>query len=496
MTFEQTGLIDPLLRAISEEGYHTPTPIQKQTIPKILSRKDILGCAQTGTGKTAAFALPILQMIQQKDIPGQDKPVLRSLIITPTRELAIQINESFATYGKYTDIKHAVIFGGVNQAQQVEQLAKGVNILVATPGRLLDLMQQGYISLADIRLFVLDEADRMLDMGFIHDVRKVIAELPKKRQSLFFSATMPTNVRKLANTILTQPAEVSVTPVSSTADTVEQQLYYTNKRDKQRLLIHILKSQQIDHALIFARTKHGSDRLSKTLNKNGIQAASIHGDKAQNTRQKALGRFKDRSIKVLVATDIASRGIDIDKLTHVINYEIPNEPEIYVHRIGRSGRAGEEGLAISLCEPEENAYVTDIQKLIKKNIPVVQDHPFPQTDKPMTPEEKKEWLKEKAERRREFFENRRQKKKEKNKSNGQRTPAKSKPKRKPKPQTAQQRSKPKQEDSPKSTQRAQSKKQSANGRKKNKPKVKAGPNSTRYATMPDAIKKKLMWPLD
>jgi ATP-dependent RNA helicase RhlE len=329
------------------------------------------------------------------------------LIITPTRELAIQIDENLKAYSKYTGVKHAVIFGGVKQHSQVEQLRKGVHMLVATPGRLLDLIDQGHLSLDDIKVFVLDEADRMLDMGFINDIKKIIRLLPKKRQSLFFSATMPPDIEKLSKTILTDPVKIEADVVSSAADTVQQYLYYTNRNTKRDLLHHILDEHEIDQALLFARTKHGADKIVRSLKKSNIRAAAIHGNKSQPQRQKALNQFKDKQIRVLVATDIASRGIDINHLRFVINYNIPNEAESYVHRIGRSGRAGKEGVAISICEPEENAYVRDIEQLIGKKISAFQDHPFPQTDKPMTAKEKKEWNKEKQRRKQEFFKNRR-----------------------------------------------------------------------------------------
>lgn len=415
MRFDELGLHAPLLQALEDKGYEQPTPIQQQAIPLVLKRKDILGCAQTGTGKTAAFAIPIIQLVHQKEGHINGKPTLRSLIVTPTRELAIQIDENIKAYAKHTDVRHTVIFGGVKQHKQVARLKQGVHILVATPGRLLDLISQGYISLKHIKLFVLDEADRMLDMGFIHDIRKILTLLPEKRQSLFFSATMPPNIVKLSRTILKNPVKVEVAPVSSTAETIQQYLYYTNKSSKKNLLVHILDERNIDQVLLFSRTKHGADRIARDLKKKRINAAAIHGDKAQNHRQKVLKQFKEGQIRVLVATDIAARGIDIDKLQYVINYDIPNVPETYVHRIGRSGRAGEAGNAISICEPEENAFVRGIEKLIKKRIPVVKDNPFPQTEKPMTEEEKKEWNKEKTRRRQEYFANRKKNKERKEK---------------------------------------------------------------------------------
>jgi len=332
-----------------------------------------------------------------------------TLVVTPTRELALQIAESFTAYGRYTQIKNTVIYGGVGQGAQTDALRRGVDVLVATPGRLLDLMDQGYITLHHVRYFVLDEADRMLDMGFIHDIKKIIAKLPKERQSLFFSATMPKNIVQLSNQILINPKKIAVSPVSSTAETIQQFLYMTNRENKRELLLHILKDASMQQVLVFSRTKHGSDRIVRNLKKKNIECAAIHGDKSQNQRQKALKSFKNGQIRVLVATDIAARGIDIDKLRHVINYDIPNESETYVHRIGRCGRAGEDGISISICEPEENAYIRDIEKLIKKKIEVVQDNPFPQTDKPMTNAEKKEWEKEKQKRKQEFFANRNKK---------------------------------------------------------------------------------------
>lgn len=409
MRFDELNLVDPILKALKDKNYTSPTAIQEKAIPLVLKRRDVLGCAQTGTGKTAAFAIPIIQLIHQIEKSSQGKPKIRSLIVTPTRELAIQIGENIEDYAKYTNVNHTVIFGGVKQHKQVEKLRKGVHILVATPGRLLDLIDQGFISLDTVKIFVLDEADRMLDMGFIHDIRRLLKLLPQKRQTLFFSATMPNDIQKLSNTILDNPQKVEVNPVSSTAEKVKQILYYTNRTDKKGLLFHILEDQSMKQVLLFARTKRGADRIAKDLGKRNISAAAIHGDKAQNNRQKSLKRFKEGSLRVLVATDIAARGIDIDKLQHVINFDVPNIPETYVHRIGRTGRAGEEGLAISICEPEENAYVKDIQKLINNKIEIIKDHPFPQTDKPMTDKEKKEWNKEKARRKQEFFKNRKAK---------------------------------------------------------------------------------------
>jgi ATP-dependent RNA helicase RhlE len=377
MPFKKLELIEPILKALTAEGYTTPTPIQAQSIPLILERRDLLGCAQTGTGKTAAFAIPILQILYQEKREERGPRNIKVLILTPTRELAIQIDESFAAYGKYTGLSHTVIFGGVSQMNQTNILRRGVDILVATPGRLLDLISQGFIDLKHLKLFVLDEADRMLDMGFIHDVKRIITKLPVKRQTLFFSATMPPEIQKLANVLLTNPAYVEVTPASSTVDAIEQSLYHVDKKDKPALLLHLLRDEKIVTALVFTRTKHGADKVVKFLHKNHITAAAIHGNKSQNARQNALSNFKSGNIRVLVATDIAARGIDIDELSHVFNFELPNIPETYVHRIGRTGRAGNTGIAISFCEAEEREELRDIQKLIGKNIPVVNEHPFP-----------------------------------------------------------------------------------------------------------------------
>ncbi|NLT02902.1 MAG: DEAD/DEAH box helicase [Bacteroidales bacterium] len=369
MTFDSLQLSAPLLKALAEEGYTQPTPIQEQAIPIILQGRDVLGCAQTGTGKTAAFALPILQRLDQ-GLNAPKKRVIKGLIVTPTRELAIQIDDSFKAYGRYVNVRHTVIFGGVGQQPQVDALKRGVDVLVATPGRLLDLMSQGYISLKDIELFVLDEADRMLDMGFIHDVKRLIAVLPAKRQSLFFSATMPPSIVKLAGTILTKPLQVTVTPVSSTVETIDQMLIYVEKIDKGALLIDLIERNKLDSVLVFTRTKHGADKVSKALSKRKIRSEAIHGNKSQNARQRALTQFKNRQIQVLVATDIAARGIDVDSLACVVNYEIPNVPETYVHRIGRTGRAGAAGKAFSFCETTEKPYIKDIEKLIGRKIPV------------------------------------------------------------------------------------------------------------------------------
>jgi len=377
MSFENLNLIEPILKALKTEGYTTPTPIQAQAIPIILNRQDLLGCAQTGTGKTAAFAIPILQILHNERLQHKEQKTIKALILTPTRELAIQIDESFAAYGKHTGLKHLVIFGGVSQHHQVEALKRGIDILVATPGRLLDLVNQKFVHLEHVKILVLDEADRMLDMGFVHDVKKVITKLPQKRQTLFFSATMPNEIQALANTILTNPQKVEVTPVSSTADTIQQALYYVDKNDKKSLLIHILKDKTIETALVFTRTKHGADKVVKDLSRAGITAEAIHGNKSQNARQRALSNFKARTTRILVATDIAARGIDVDELTHVINFELPNVPETYVHRIGRTGRAGLSGIALSFCDLDEGEFLRDIHKLIGKTIPVIEDQPYP-----------------------------------------------------------------------------------------------------------------------
>ena len=403
MQFEDLEIIEPILKALKEEKYSSPTSIQEKAIPLIINRNDVLGSAQTGTGKTAAFAIPILQHLFLDRSRNNNARKIKALIITPTRELAIQIAESFSTYGRYTGIKNTVIFGGVTQGAQTDALRRGVDILVATPGRLLDLMDQGFVRLKDVEYFVLDEADRMLDMGFIHDIRKVIARLPSQRQSLFFSATMPNKIVELSRKILKNPRKVEVSPVSSTAETLHQYLYYTNRLSKKDLLLYILQDRRIDQVLLFSRTKHGADKIARNLIKQKIKTAAIHADKSQNQRQKALKQFKDGDVKVLVATDIAARGIDIDKLKYVINYDIPNIAETYVHRIGRAGRAGDEGISISICEPEENAYIKEIEKLISQKIEVINDNPFPQTDNPMTAKEKQEFEKDKKRKRQEYF---------------------------------------------------------------------------------------------
>lgn len=376
LLFKELNLIEPILKALDTEGYTTPTPIQEQSIPVVLQGRDLLGCAQTGTGKTAAFAIPMLQLLDASKKANPAQKGIRALILTPTRELAIQIDESFAAYGKHLNLKHLVIFGGVSQVPQTNALRNGVDILIATPGRLLDLVDQRFINLANIEWFVLDEADRMLDMGFIHDVKKVVTKIPAKRQTLFFSATMPTEIAKLSNTILSNPVKVEVTPVSSTAETIQQSIFFVEKENKKHLLIHLLKDAAIKSVLVFTRTKHGADKVVKELSRAGVSAEAIHGNKSQNARQRALGNFKSGATRVLVATDIAARGIDVDNLSHVINFELPNVPETYVHRIGRTGRAGASGIAFSFCDMEEKEFLRDIQKLIAAQVPVVTEHPY------------------------------------------------------------------------------------------------------------------------
>ena len=377
MTFKELNLINPILKAISGEGYEKPTPIQEQAIPHLLAGRDLLGCAQTGTGKTAAFAVPILQILHRnRSVPGE-KRVVKALVLTPTRELAAQVGDSFKAYGKFTGLKTAVIFGGVGQEPQVTALRNGVDILVATPGRLIDLIGQKLCDLGDVSMFVLDEADRMLDMGFIHDVKRIINLIPKERQTLLFSATMPDEIAELAKTILINPVTVAVTPVSSPVEIIEQSVYLTDRMNKSKLLIELLADREIYSALVFTRTKHGADKLSKTLNGAGIKSGAIHGDKSQGARLRALADFVAGETRVLVATDIAARGIDIEQLSHVINFNLPNEPETYVHRIGRTGRAGLGGVAISFCDFDEKEYLKDIQSLIGKEIPVAENNPYP-----------------------------------------------------------------------------------------------------------------------
>jgi ATP-dependent RNA helicase RhlE len=375
MTFKELGLVEPILRALQDQGYERPTPIQAQAIPVLLEGKDLLGCAQTGTGKTAAFSIPIVQDLYNRQ-PPKGKRRIKTLVVTPTRELAIQIGENFTAYTKYTDIKNTVIFGGVKQTSQVYKLHQGVDVLVATPGRLLDLINQRFISLNDIEHFVLDEADQMLDMGFIHDIKKLLKILPAKRQSLFFSATMPSAIVKLSNEILGNPARVTIEPEKTTAEKVEQRIYHVNKKNKTKLLIDLLSNELNDSTLVFSRTKHGANKIVKDLDKAGIKSAAIHGNKSQAARQRALQQFKDGDLQALIATDIAARGIDIDELSYVVNYDLPNVPESYVHRIGRTGRAGASGLAVSFCMLEERPFLKDIEKLIKTSIPTVDDHDF------------------------------------------------------------------------------------------------------------------------
>jgi ATP-dependent RNA helicase RhlE len=373
--FTDLALIEPLQKAVSESGYTIPTPIQVQTIPHLLEGRDLLGCAQTGTGKTAAFALPILQRLHQNSIRPEPKHP-RALILSPTRELAIQIHDSFRTYGKHLRLRSSVIFGGVGQAPQTRELAAGVDILIATPGRLLDLMNQKYIYLNKLEVFVLDEADRMLDMGFLPDIRKVVNLLPKTRQNLFFSATMPRDIQKLADSLLDNPIRVEVTPVASTADMIEQSVMFVDKSKKRDLLKSLLGNKAFHRVIVFARTKHGANRVVETLLKSNIPTEAIHGNKSQNARQRALENLREGKIRVLVATDIAARGIDIDNITHVINFELPHETESYVHRIGRTARAGAQGIAIAFCDAEEKSYLRDIERLIGKPIPVITDQPY------------------------------------------------------------------------------------------------------------------------
>jgi ATP-dependent RNA helicase RhlE len=388
MTFSELNLLKNIQQALTEEGYESPTPIQQQAIPVILEGTDLVGCAQTGTGKTAAFAIPIINMLHRLVGSSAKRKVIRTLVVTPTRELAIQIDESFNTYGKYTNIRSMVIFGGVSQVPQVDQLKKGIDILIATPGRLLDLHKQGFIDLDHLHFLVLDEADQMLDMGFINDVKKIVKLTPDNRQTLLFSATMPMAIRELADTFLTKPKYVSVDPVSSTAEKVNQKVYFVGKEDKRKLLYHIIRNDKIENVLVFTRTKHGADNVVKALKKNNVTAEAIHGDKSQNARQRVLDAFKNKEISVLVATDIAARGIDIESLPYVINFDIPNISETYVHRIGRTGRAGNTGLAISFCAKDEQPYWKDIEKLIKINVKVEKEHPYPYIDEVPNPDAK------------------------------------------------------------------------------------------------------------
>ena len=377
MLFEDLSLSKSIQRAVFEEGYTNPTPIQEKAIPIVLAGKDLVGCAQTGTGKTAAFAIPIIHHLHRMVGSSKKTKQIRCLVVTPTRELAVQIGESFDTYGKYTNLRQLTIFGGVSQVPQVDQLKKGVDILIATPGRLLDLHKQGFLDFDHLHFLVLDESDLMLDMGFINDVRKIVKLVPNNRQTLLFSATMPMAIRELADTFLNKPEYVSVTPVSSTAEIIEQQVYFVDKENKRGLLYHLIRNQNLSNVLVFVRTKHGADNVVKALKKNGVNAEAIHGDKSQTARQRVLDQFKNKEITVLVATDIAARGIDIESLPYVINFDLPNIPETYVHRIGRTGRAGNGGISISFCGKDEEVYWKDILKLIKVNVKTIKDHPFP-----------------------------------------------------------------------------------------------------------------------
>ena len=388
MLFEDLSLSNSIQRAVFEEGYTQPTPIQEKSIPHILAGKDLVGCAQTGTGKTAAFAIPIIHNLHR--IVGSSKKTKqnRCLVVTPTRELAVQIGESFDTYGKYTNLRQLTFFGGVSQVPQVDQLKKGIDILIATPGRLLDLHKQGFIDFDHLHFLVLDESDLMLDMGFINDVRKIVKLVPTNRQTLLFSATMPMAIRELADTFLNKPEYVSVTPVSSTAEIIEQQIYFVDKTDKRALLYHLIRNENLSNVLVFVRTKHGADNVVKALKKHGVNAEAIHGDKSQTARQRVLDNFKAKEISVLVATDIAARGIDIESLPYVINFDLPNIPETYVHRIGRTGRAGNGGISISFCSKDEEPYWKDIQKLIKVSVKTINDHPYPWKDEVPNPDAK------------------------------------------------------------------------------------------------------------
>lgn len=401
MTFEQLELIEPIQKALQQEGYTIPTPIQAEAIPYVLDGYDLLGCAQTGTGKTAAFSIPIIQNLYNERQNGKVCGI-KALILTPTRELAIQIGESFTAYGKYAGVKHTVIFGGVGQKPQTDALQRGVDVLIATPGRLLDLTGQGFISLKYLDYFVLDEADRMLDMGFIHDIKRILPLLPKKRQSLFFSATMPPEIERLAGTILHDPQKVKVTPASSTVEKIDQSVYFVKKVEKVSLLTHLLKDSSLESVLVFTRTKHRADKVARVLAKANIGAEAIHGNKSQTARQRALTNFKDHTTRVLIATDIAARGIDVDHLSHVINYELPNVPETYVHRIGRTGRAGRSGVAYSFCDAEEVPYLKDIQRLIGKQIPVAGGNEFETADVKAAVAKKKEAIKQESKRRNMF----------------------------------------------------------------------------------------------
>ena len=389
MLFEEISLSKSIQKAVYEEGYITLTPIQEQSIPVVLEGRDIIGCAQTGTGKTGAFAIPVIHQLHRKVGSSKKHKVIRALVVAPTRELAVQIGESFDKYGKYTNLVQLTIFGGVSQVPQVNQLDRGIDILVATPGRLLDLHKQGFIDLTQVDTLILDEADQMLDMGFVNDIKKIVKLVPNDRQTLLFSATMPMSIRELAEMFLKNPVQVEVAPVSSTAENVEQRLYYVDKADKRQLLYHLIKNENITDVLVFSRTKHGADNIVKALRKQGVAADAIHGDKSQNARQRVLESFKSKEVGVLVATDIAARGIDIDQLDYVINFDLPNVPETYVHRIGRTGRAGNDGVAISFCGKDEVTYWKDIKKLIKVDVAEIKDHPYPwnanpDSDKPQS----------------------------------------------------------------------------------------------------------------
>lgn len=387
MRFSQLHIHPSIVRALEREGYTEPTPIQVQAIPPLLEGRDLLGCAQTGTGKTAAFAVPVIQNLSRVRLPVGQKRKIRALVLTPTRELAVQIYESFRAYGRNSDLRSCVIFGGVSQKPSEAVLRAGVDVLIATPGRLNDLINQGIVSLADIQILVLDEADRMLDMGFIHDVKRILAKTPENKQTLLFSATIPPEIDAMAQSLLKDPVSISVTPESPTVERIEQSLYFVDKPNKRELLLHLLRDEVITSALVFTRTKHGADRVVRELVRAGIKAAAIHGDKSQNNRQLALNNFKNGSLRVLVATDIAARGIDIDELSHVFNFELPNVPETYVHRIGRTGRAGLGGIAISFCDFDEKPLLKDIEKFIGKKVPVIEDHPFPLTATAPTPKQ-------------------------------------------------------------------------------------------------------------
>ena len=402
MSFDSLGLSPDILRAVAEQGYREPTPIQQQAIPAVLEGRDLMASAQTGTGKTAGFTLPLLQHLITRQPHAKGRRPVRALILTPTRELAAQIGENVRDYSKYLNIRSLVVFGGVSINPQMMKLRGGVDVLVATPGRLLDLIGQGFIHLDTLEYFVLDEADRMLDMGFIHDIKRILPLLPKKRQSLFFSATMPPEIERLAGTILSEPQKVEVTPASSTVDAIDQSVYFVEKAEKINLLKSLLENPELESVLIFTRTKHGADKVARVLSKAEIGAEAIHGNKSQTARQRALTNFKDHTTRVLIATDIAARGIDVDHLTHVINYELPNVPETYVHRIGRTGRAGREGVAFSFCDAEEVPLLKDIQKLIGKEVPVAGGHMYETKEVKAAVAEKKEAIKQESKRRNMF----------------------------------------------------------------------------------------------